>query len=89
MKVKEITNFLTSDYIYIPFKNGMKLDKKDRDYIYKDELLLSDDNKKIYSTVSGNILGLTKINNKKYIVIENDFKDKEEHKKGTKRFINK
>ena len=64
MESIKITNFLTSDYIYIPYKSGMKLNKKERVYVYKDELLLSDDNKKIYSTVSGNILGLTKLNRK-------------------------
>ena len=89
MESIKITNFLTSDYIYLPYNNGMKLDKKDSVYVYKDELLLTDNNKKIYSTVSGKILGLSNVNNKKYIVIENDCKDKEQHKKGTKRFINK
>ena len=89
MESIEITNLLTTDYIYLPYENGMKLEKKDREYVYKDEVILSNENKKIFSTVSGNILGLTKLNNKKYIVIENDFKDKTETKKGTKRFINK
>lgn len=86
---REITNLLTTDYIYLPLKSGMKLHVKDGEYIYKNELLLSSDCEKIFSSVSGNVLGLTTIDNNKYIVIENDCKDKTRIKKGTKRFINK
>lgn len=89
MNSKEITNILTTDYIYLPYDKSMELHIKDGDYVYKNELLLSSETKKIYSTVSGNILGLTTQNNKKYIVIENDFKDKVKTKHGTKKFINK
>lgn len=89
MESIEITNCLTTDYIYLPYDNSMKILKKDREYVYKDEVILSNEKKKIFSTVSGNILGLTTLNHKKYIVIENDFKDKTKIKKGTKRFINK
>ena len=86
---KDIINLLTTDYIYFLYDKNMVILKKDGEYIYKDELLLHNDKKNIYSSVSGKILGLTKINNKKYVVIENDFKDKVKSKKGTKKFINR
>lgn len=85
----EIINILTTDYIYIPYNKDMEIHIKNGEYIYKDDLMFSSDTKKIYSTVSGNILGLTTLNNKKYIVIENDYKDKLRNKRGTKKFINK
>lgn len=85
----EITNLLTTDYIYLPCNSDMNIGLKDGEYVYKDELLLSNGKEKVFSTVSGNVLGLTTVNNKRYVVIENDYKDKTKVKKGTKRFINK
>lgn len=85
----EIINILTTDYIYLPYSENMELHIKNDEYIYKDDLILSNDTKNIYSTVSGNVLGLTTLNNKKYILIENDYKDKVKKRIGTKKFINK
>lgn len=87
--VKEITNYLTSDYIYLPYSNNMKVLVKDKEYVYKNQIILGNDSNKVISSVSGNILGVTNINNKKYVVIENDYKDKLQSRHGTKRFINK
>lgn len=83
-----IENLLTTDYIYIPYNKDMKILFKDGEYIYKNDLLLSSDTKKIYSTVSGKLLGLTNINNIKYIVIENDYKDKTRKRVSSKKNIN-
>ena len=82
---KRIEDYLTSDYIYLPYYDGMKVLVKDKEYINKNELILYSDDKKVNSSVSGNVLGLTKINNTKYIVIENDFKDKLKTRMGVKR----
>ena len=84
-----IENLLTTDYIYIPYNKDMKILFKDGDYIYKNDILMTNEKKKIYSTVSGKVLGLTNINNIKYVVIENDYKDKLRKKEGTKKYINK
>jgi len=84
----EITNLLDVDYIYLPYDKNMELHVKDKEYIYKNQLILDSETKKINSSVSGNILGLTTINNKKYIVVENDFKDKLEKRIGSKKNIN-
>lgn len=89
IKIKEITNLLDVDYIYLPYDKNMNLHVKDREYIYKNQLILDSETKKINSSVSGNILGLTSINNKKYIVVENDFKEKQEKRYGCKKNINK
>lgn len=84
-----ITNYLTNDYIYIKYDKNMKLNVKENDYIYKNDIILENNSKKIYSSVSGILLGLTTINNTKYLVIENDYKDKTRIRKGTKKNINK
>lgn len=84
----EIDNCLSFDFNYIPYRPGMKLNIKDKEYVYKNSLLLTDE-KPIYSNVSGVALGIAKLNGKKYIVIENDFKDKLLKHKGAKKNINK
>ena len=81
----KIDNLLTTDYIYIKYDNKSKILFKDGDYIYKNDIL-TDTN--IYSTVSGKVLGITTINNNKYIVIENDYKDKTRKRRYTKKDIN-
>ena len=84
----KIENLLTTDYIYIKVDSDMTLYVKDGNYVYKNDILMSNDIKKIYSSVSGKVLGLTTINNTKYIVIENDCKDKIRDKKYNKKNIN-
>ena len=83
----KIEKFLTNDYIYIKYNKDYKLYYKDGDLVYKNDLLLNNGLKKIYSPVSGKILGLTSMNNIKYLVIENDCKDKIRGKKYTKKNI--
>ena len=73
--MSKIENYFTNDYIYIPYKKSNKVFVKDGNYVYKNDLII-ENNKKIYSTVSGKVLGITELNNRKYIVIENDYKDK-------------
>ena len=84
-----IIDLLTSDYIYLPYNDSMNVYVKDKEYIYKNELLVDNEIKKVNSSVSGKIIGVTTILNKRYIVIENDFKDKLKSRKGSKKEINK
>ena len=86
---ERIVNCLTTDYIYIPYYSDMKLNYKENDYVYMNDVVLESDHKLIYSSVSGNLLGLTILNKKKYLVLENDYKDSTRIRKGTKRYINK
>jgi len=85
--MNSIINLIDETYIYIPYKDGT-LNINNGDYIYKEDLIINN-NKKIFSPVSGTVLGLTTINNKKYIVIENDYKEKTRKRFGTKKYINK
>lgn len=88
MKNNNIENILMTDYIYIPYNEDMLLCIKEKDYIYKNELILKNETKNIYSTVSGNLLGLTNIDNKRYLVIENDYKEKTEKRIVSRKNIN-
>ncbi|MDD4705947.1 MAG: hypothetical protein PHS24_01865 [Bacilli bacterium] len=75
----KIINYLNPDFIYIPYEKGFNLNIKTKEKVLKDSILLIKDNKYIYSPISGNVLGATKmIINKQIgpcIVIENDFKE--------------
>ena len=84
---ERINDIMTPNYIYLPYKNG-SLNIKNGEYIYKEDEIINNENK-IFSPVSGNILGLTTINKKQYIVIENDYKEKTRVRKGSKKYINK
>ena len=83
-----IEEVLTTDYVYIPYYANMVLLIKEGEYVYKNDPIYISNTKKVYSSVSGKLLGLTTINNKKYLVIENDCKEKLRKKNGFKRNIN-
>lgn len=85
--MKDVENFLTTDYIYFPLKKGSKLFINDGEYIYKNDKLIEYNNKIIYSSVSGKVLGMTNIDNNKYVVIENDYKDKTKKRTTSKKDI--
>ena len=89
MKDSKIVELLTTDYIYLPYDESMNVYVKDKEYIYKNELIVDNDIKKVNSSISGKIMGITTISNKKYIVVENDFKDKLKSRRGSKKEINK
>ena len=88
MKDSKIENLLTTDYIYIKYNKDMDILVNDNDIVYKNDIIMKNDTRNIYSSVSGKILGLTKINNLDYIVIENDYRGKTKKKIGTKKYIN-
>lgn len=76
---KQIKEYLTPDYIYLPYKEGDILNVKDKEEIYKNSIVATNKDKFIYSPVSGIIMGLCNniVNGKmqKTIVIENNFKE--------------
>lgn len=94
MKIDDkVHEFLNPDYLYIPFNKDLELAVKTNSTIYKEQVLLKNDKDFIYSPISGKVLGKTdsmKLNNKdiECIVIENDFKEKVNKKKGTIKYIN-
>ena len=63
-----IINLIDETYIYIPYKEGT-LNVNNGDYIYKEDLIINN-NKKVFSPVSGTILGLTTLNNKNILLLK-------------------
>lgn len=92
-KFDTIKNFLNPDRVYIPIYEGFKLEVKTNSIIKKEQILMSKEDKYIYSPVSGKVLGKSSdilVNGKQVeaIVIENDFKETVQKQKGCLRYIN-
>ena len=75
---KEIKEYLDADYIYIPYDKDYELKIKNHELVNLNSVILTNKDKKVYSPVSGNIMGLCETiingNLSKAIVIENNFK---------------
>ena len=86
---KQIKEYLTPDYIYIPYNEGDTLNIKGKENIYKNSIILVNNDKFTYSPVSGTIVGVCDniVNNQKQktIVIENDFKENTHRFAGVKK----
>lgn len=89
----KIDDYLTPDYVFIPYNSNVKLKVNNNDYIYKNMHILDYEDKKIFSSVSGKFVGTKKmmVENGKILnclVIENDFKEKLQRRSGVKKDIN-
>lgn len=92
-KIQEYITYLTAEYIYIPYDNQELLNLRKDKYVFNNSCLGTFSNgKKIFSPVSGKIIGISQM---EYIdsihnclVIENDFIDRREKLNPT-RNINK
>ena len=84
-----ITNYLNPNYIYLPITSDTRLKANPIKYIYKDDLLYN----LVYSPVSGKIAGVKKCYTtkglEKFLVIQNDFKEKTLKKVGIRKNLNK
>lgn len=92
-KIQEYLTYLTAEYIYIPYDNEQTLSLPKDKYTYNNSCLGTlSNNHKIFSPVSGKIIGISKMNyvdgDKNCLVIENDFIDRRE-KLNPARNINK
>ena len=79
-----VTEYLNPNYIYLPV-NDDKLLINPKDYIYKGKEIL----KNKYSPISGRIVGLKNLTDDKFLVVENDFKEKLENKVSLRKNVNK
>lgn len=88
---ENIEDFLNPDYIYIPLEENDSLAISTGKKILKEDSLLK--NRKVFSPISGKYIGQTEsmyIDNKtvRCMVLENDFKEKTDKKKGAVKYIN-
>ena len=83
--IDELNEFLLSDYVYLPYINKEELSLRSDRQIFKGSSISSNKDNNKYSPVSGVIYGLSEISSleglKKVLIIENDFRDKEEIKR--------
>ena len=79
-----VTEYLNPNYIYLPV-NDDKLIINPKDYIYKGKEIL----KNKYLPISGRIVGLKNLTDDKFLVVENDFKEKLENKVSLRKNLNK
>ncbi|MBO4246133.1 MAG: hypothetical protein J5892_05315 [Bacilli bacterium] len=85
VSINNYYEYLSPNYVFIPYHAPRSVSKKNLDKIYKEELLL-EGTYNYYSNISGYIRGFKDFNNylnvnEKYIVIENDYKEKYLNKK--------
>ena len=85
-----IKNYLDPDYIYVPLNADVNIKIKNHQNVFKGSVILNKDEDNYYSSISGTVIGATKVKNYQNqelnaIVIENDFKEKLEKKVGAKR----
>ena len=81
-----VTEYMNPNFIYLPINERIKSDIKMNDYIYKGQKI----GEYLYSPISGNALDIIKLeDNKEYIIIENDFKEKFEVKNSVRKNLNK
>ena len=72
----QVTNFLEPTKIYLPLDEKIEIQKSK---VKKGEKLYSYQNKDIYSSVSGQIVGKQKIQNTWYLVIKNDYREEDKY----------
>ena len=91
--IKQQKKYLDPDYIYIPIKDNVKIKIKNHENVFKGSVILNKDEDNYYSSISGTVIGATKIrdinnNELNAIVIENNYKEKRNKKIGSKKYIN-
>lgn len=80
-----ITNFLTPNYVYLKIHDNSKISNHIKEYINKNTHLFDN----VYSPISGNAIGIKKLNSQKYLVVKNDFKEKIDRNNNSYRDLNK
>ena len=83
----KINEYINPEKIYIEILPNFDLLVKQNDKVLKGDILLQNKLNKIKSPISGNIIGTTIINKKNYLVILNNYEEKDKYY--TKKRINK
>lgn len=81
--------YLSPEFLYLPISNNVKYYVDSKTKIYKETLLFSNSDHKFYSPISGKALGIKKIKNKDFLVLQNNFKEKYSTEKSCRKRISK
>lgn len=89
---EEIGNFLNPDFVYLPVIANARVGIDSKSIVYKGDLVFSSDTDVVFSPVSGSIKTIVEkedLNGEKnkYLVIENDFREKTKVRKAVKNEI--
>ena len=90
--IKKIThlNYLSPEYLYYKVNNiNTKFYIKSKSNVFKETLLFEDNGINNYSNISGQVMGMKKLDNHDYLVVKNDFHEKYSTPKSYRRKINK
>lgn len=80
--------FLSPEYSYFPINTkNVNFFVDNKVGIFKEQLLYSDNNKNVFSTISGKALGTKLVDKKNYLVLQNDFREKYEKPKSFRKKI--
>lgn len=82
-------DYLSPEYVYylLPDKPNYLIDGKST--VLKEQPLFIREDVKIFSDISGEVLGIKTINNKNYLVMQNNYREKNYTSKSVRRKINK
>ena len=86
-EIKHI-DYLSPEYLYFKVTQDTKYFVDGKSKVLKEQLLFDNNDKKVYSTVSGAVLGIKTIDKKSFLVIQNDYKEKYHDPKSLRRKIN-
>ena len=75
----KINEYINPEKLYIEILPNFDLLVKQNDKVLKGDILLQNKLNKIKSPISGNIIGTTIINNKNYLVILNNYEEKDKY----------
>ena len=81
--------YLSPLYLYFKINDNVKYYIDGKSKVLKEQILFDINNTSVYSTVSGKVLGTKEIDSNKYLVIENDYKEKFFENKSLRKRINK
>lgn len=83
----ELINFFDPSKCYFKVPEKFKVLIKENEYVYKNQLLITNGKENIFSTISGVCIDIIKINNELVVVIENDYQEREKEKHGVYKIL--
>ena len=87
LKETKHIDYLSPEYLYFRTDADANFFVDGKSKVLKEKLIFNYSGKNVYSTISGNVLGIKLIDKKNYLVLQNDYKEKFETVKSLRRKI--
>ena len=85
-KIEHI-DYLSPEYLYFKTSEITKFLVDGKSKVLKEQCLFINNGKKVYSTISGKVLGIKTIDKKNFLVLQNDYREKYESAKSLRKKI--